>query len=696
MKNTLLNHKYTLDSIKFINRESSLLEFQKRVLAQAEGIQAPLLERLRFLCIVTNNLDEFFEVRIAGIKEQIAAGSSHIDGIPIQTWFKQISANVRTLTLKKYTLLDEILPLLEHEGIYLKTELNWSTQEKIWLEDFFIETLLPLLTPIALDVAHPFPHIENKGLSFIINLDGNDMFDRPISTAILPIPRNLPRIIQLPESLCGSTSHFILLRNIIHAFMDKVFLGAKIIGVYQFRVTRNSHLFIDDEESKNLRTVLQGELEQRHFGKAVRLEVSARCPDHLIEFLSTQFDLKEVDIYRISGMINPTRLNQLFDLVDRPDLQFPSFVARYPKVWSKVENAFSHIRNADILLHHPFECFTPVVELLQAAAIDPKVQAIRMTVYRTGTDSALMQELVKAAKNGIEVNVVVEIMARFDEATNISWATQLEQAGAKIVYGIFGLKTHAKMLLIIRKELDIQQKPFLKYYTHIGTGNYHPRTAKLYTDFGLITANAEIGHDVAAIFLSLSSLGQAPKLKHLWQAPFSLYNNLILAINKEISAAQAGLPAKIIAKMNALLEPLVIEALYKASQAGVKIDLIIRGTCALRPNVIGLSENIRVFSIVGRFLEHTRIFYFYNNSAEDVYLSSADWMNRNLFRRIEIAVPILDLKIKRRIIKEGLRVYLSDNQQSFELNGNDSSYTRRKQKGRAACAQTFLLNSERK
>lgn len=687
MKNTLRS--------RFINRESSLLAFQRRVLAQAENINTPLLERLRFLCIVASNLDEFFEVRVAGIKEQISAGTSKIDGISIQTWLKNVSNEVRAIKTTQYQILSDILPLLLQEGIHLKHEDMWSTEEYHWLENYFMNEILPLLTPIALDVAHPFPHVQNKGLNFIIDLEGKDVFDRPISTAILPIPRNLPRVITLPLNISGAQNNFVLLRDLISAFMHKVFTGVKLKGLHQFRVTRNSHLFIDDEESKNLRLALQGELEQRHFGKAVRLEVSKQCPEYLIEFLKNQFDLLEVDVYRVNGMLNLVRLIQLPDLVDRPDLKFPSFVARYPSIWGKNKDIFSHISNKDILLHHPFECFNPVVELLQAAAIDPDVLAIRMTVYRTGTDSALMEELVKAAKNGKEVNVVVELMARFDEATNLSWAAQLEQAGAKIVYGIFGLKTHAKMLLIIRKETDFNQNSYLKYYTHVSTGNYHPRTAKLYTDFGLFTANTDIGHDISALFLSLSSLGNPPALKYIWQAPFSLYTNILKAIDFEILAAKAGRPARIMAKMNALLETLVIDALYKASQAGVKIDLIVRGPCALRPNVEGLSENIRVISIVGRFLEHSRIYYFYHDGDENVYLASADWMNRNLFRRIEIVVPILDPDIKQRVIKEGLKTYLSDNQQSFELNGNDALYYRRKQRGKTHSAQNFLLTLNR-
>lgn len=679
---------------RFINRESSLLAFQKRVLEQAKNPAIPVLERLRFICIVSSNLDEFFEVRVAGIKEQIFEGTSHIDGIQIHHWFENLNREVREILKEKITVFEDILAILSSEGILLKNKSNWTTAEHTWLECFFTANVLPLLTPIALDVAHPFPHVQNKGLNFIINLEATDIFDHAISVAILPIPPKLTRVITIPEHISGNNSSFVFLRDLIHAFMDKIFIDINIKGIYQFRVTRNSNLFIDDEESKNLRALLQGELEQRNFGKAVRLEVSNECPNALIDFLKQQFKLKEIDVYRIKGTLNLSRLMQLPDLVDRPDLKFPKFVPHNPTLFSKNTNIFERISLQDILLHHPFQSFNPVLELLQAAATDPCVFAIRMTVYRTGTDSTLMQELVKAAKNGKEVNVVVELMARFDEATNLSWAEQLEEAGVKVVYGIFGLKTHAKMLLIVRKEVDLQNHSsigYLKFYSHVGTGNYHPRTAKMYTDFGLLTANQEIGADIAALFMNLSSLGKPPKLKHIWQAPFSLHSNLMEQIEFEITQAQSKRPAYLIAKMNSLLEHSLIDALYRASSAGVKIDLIVRGACSLRPGVKGLSDNIRVVSIVGRFLEHTRVFYFHHAGDENVYISSADWMSRNIFKRIEIAIPILDPKIKYRIIKEGLKNYLADNQNSFELNGNDATYSRHKKRGRSHSAQLFLM-----
>ncbi len=683
MKNQLL----TNDSERFIDREFSLLAFQARVLQLADNADTPLLERFKFLCIVANNLDEFFEVRVAGIKEQIAAGLSKIHHMPSKDWLGQLSQTVRQLTDKQYEILQTLYPLLEQHGIVLKQKMEYTDKELLYLEQAFMQQVLPLLTPITLDVAHPFPHVPNKGLNFIIELEGKDLFGRPFNTAILPIPRNLTRLIKMPVDISNSDYSFVLLRDLITCFMHKVFTGVRVQAIHQFRITRNSHLFIDDEESKNLRLALQGELEQRNFGKAVRLEVSASCPDHLVEFLLNQYELSTMDLYRLSGPINLVRLMQLTEIIDKPELKYPTFVARYPQTWEKSKSIFERIQERDILLHHPFECFTPVVELLEAAADDESVLAIRMTIYRTGMDSLLMETLVRAAKQGKEVNVVVELMARFDEATNISWANQLEQAGAKIVYGVVGLKTHAKMLLIVRKE-----KAGLRYYSHLSTGNYHSKTAKQYTDFGLFTAHNGIGQEIATIFLNLSSLGRMPNLQYLWIAPFNLYTNLMAHIEREIEWAVMGKPAKIIAKMNGLLEPLVIDALYRASQAGVNIQLIVRGPCALRPKVAGLSDNIRVFSVVGRFLEHSRVYYFHHGGEELVYLSSADWMNRNLFRRIEVAIPILDQKIKKRIIREGLVNYLKDNRQSFELDGNTQHYVKRHSRGQPHFAQLSLLS----
>jgi polyphosphate kinase len=457
-------------------------------------------------------------------------------------------------------------------------------------------------------------------------------------------------------------------------------------GCYQFRVTRNSNLFVDEEEVTNLRTKLQGELPQRHFGDAVRLEVAESCSDSMVEFLLDQFGLSRDDLYRVNGPVNLVRLMQVPDWVDRPDLKFPPFTPGLPKAVGKGANIFHSIRHGDILLHHPFQSFAPVIEFLNQASTDPAVVAIKMTVYRTGTDSVLMQSLIRAAQNGKEVTVVVELMARFDEEANIEWATKLEQVGAHVVYGVVGYKVHAKALLIVRRE-----EGHLKRYAHLGTGNYHPRTARLYSDFGLMTANDEITQDVNEVFKQLTGLGKARSLEHVWMAPFTLQPNVVAAIAKEAEAAKAGKKAMVVAKMNSLLEPETIDALYQASQAGVQIELMIRGVCGLRPGVPGLSENIKVHSIIGRFLEHHRTFYFYDGGKESVYLSSADWMYRNFFRRIELAFPILDAKLKKRVINEGLKFYLADNQQSWDMNGDGVYQRRRSARAKPHSAQSDLM-----
>jgi polyphosphate kinase len=458
-----------------------------------------------------------------------------------------------------------------------------------------------------------------------------------------------------------------------------------VLGCYQFRVTRNSDLFVDDEEVKNLRIALQGELPQRHFGDAVRLEVADNCSEVMTEFLLQQFALDRSDLYRVPGIVNLVRLMSVPDQIDRPDLMYPPFQPGLPKVLTKRYDIFESIRKQDILMHHPFQSFSPVIQLLEQAADDPLVVAIKMTVYRTGTDSVLMEHLLRAAGKGKEVTVVVELMARFDEEANLSIASRLEEVGAHVVYGVVGYKTHAKMLMVLRREDHGYRR-----YVHLGTGNYHPRTTRFYSDFGLLTANPEIGDDVNEVFKQLTGLGKASALKHLWQAPFSLHPNMLAAIHREIEAAQSGKSARIIAKMNSLLEPEIINALYEASAAGVSIDLIVRGVCSLRPGVKGLSDNIRVRSVVGRFLEHHRIFYFHANGKQAIYLSSADWMERNFFRRIEICFPVLEPKLKRRVLKEGLKPYLADNAQAWEMNGSGDYRIKTSRRARI-CAQELLL-----
>ncbi len=679
--------------LNFLNRELGILAFNRRVLAQARNPETPLLERLRFLCIVSSNLDEFFEIRVAGLKEQVKLNSvaATPDGLSAQTALRHIGREAHSLVEEQYSLFNrEILPGLAVEGIEFLRRSEWNEAQLEWIKGYFFREVMPVLTPIGLDPSHPFPRLLNKSLNFAVELEGKDAFGRSSGTAIVQAPRVLPRVIRLPQEIGKSEYSFVFLSSVLHEFVGELFSGMHVLGCYQFRVTRNSDLFVDEEEVKNLRATIQGELPQRHFGDAVRLEVSDNCPQTMSDFLLSQFGLGSDDLYCVSGPVNLVRLMQIPDWVQRSDLKFSPFHAGTPKLLKKKLSLFDSIRAGDILLHHPYQSFMPVIHLIDQAADDPHVVAIKMTVYRTGTDSILMQSLLRAAQNGKEVTVVVELMARFDEEANIGWATKLEEIGAHVVYGVVGYKTHSKMLMIVRRE-ETRSGSVLRRYVHLGTGNYHPKTARLYTDFGLLTCNEEMGADVNEVFKQLTGLGLAKTLKHLWQAPFTLHTNTLEAIRAEAAAARAGKRARIIAKMNSLLEPEIINALYAASQAGVKIDLIVRGVCALRPGIKGLSDKIRVRSIIGRFLEHHRVFYFYAGGTEKVFLSSADWMERNFFRRIEIAFPILDKRLKRRVINEGLQVYLTDNQQSWEMDANGGYHPKRVGRSRPRSAQNELI-----
>lgn len=674
----------------FLNRELGQLEFNRRVLAQAEDSSNPLLERLRFLCIVSSNLDEFFEIRVAGLKEKIElkADLTEPDGMTALQTFKHVSQMAHDLVAHQYQLFnEEIIPALEKQGIRFIRRTHWNERQRKWIRDYFFRELMPVLTPIGLDPAHPFPRVLNKSLNFAVELVGKDAFGRNSGTAVVQAPRSLPRVIRMPAEVSGCEYGMVFLSSILHAHVNELFSGMQVMGCYQFRVTRNSDLFVDEEEVKNLREALQGELPHRHFGNAVRLEVADNCSEGIAAFLLEQFGLYQGDLYQVNGPVNLVRLMQVPDWVDRPDLKFPAYASTLPPELAKVTDIFQAIRKGDILLHHPYQPFQPIIDFILQASHDPHVLAIKQTVYRTGTDSVLMQALIDAARRGKEVTVVVELLARFDEEANINWAAKLEEAGAHVVYGVVGYKTHAKMALVVRHE-----DGRLRRYVHLGTGNYHSRTTKLYTDFGLLTCNEETGSDVSDLFGQLTGLGSAGRLHHLWQAPFALHTRMLKAIQKEAAIARTGKPARIIAKMNALLEPQIIQALYAASQAGVKIDLIIRGVCALRPGIPGVSDNIRVRSIIGRFLEHTRIFYFRNGGKQDVYLSSADWMDRNFFRRIEACFPILSPRLKRRVISEGLRPYLKDNCQMWEMKA-DGQYRRKKPRGTIYCAQAQLISS---
>ena len=673
----------------FINRELALLEFQRRVLVQAEDPAVPLLERLKFLCIVSSNLDEFFEIRVSGIKEQIKMNipGAGPDGKSPREVFQAIGRVAHELVARQYQLLnDTIIPELEREGIKFLRRSEFTEAQSQWVRDYFFREMMPVLTPIGLDPAHPFPRVFNKSLNFAVELEGRDAFGRDARVAIVQAPRILPRIIKLPAELSnGHRTTFVFLTSILHEHVRELFSGMHVLGCYQFRVTRNSDLFVDEEDVKDLRHALQGELPQRHFGDGVRLEVADDCSPQMAEFLLQQFGLGADDLYQVNGPVNLVRLMQVPSEVDREDLLYPPFRAGFPAALAKRVGMLEAIRAGDILLHHPYQSFAPVVRFLQEAAEDPNVVAIKQTVYRTGTDSVLMEALIEAARNGKEVTAVVELKARFDEEANINWAARLEEVGAHVVYGVVGHKTHAKMLMVVRRE-----DGKLKRYVHLGTGNYHPRTARAYTDFSLFTADEQVCADVNQVFNQLTSLGKAGKLTYLWQSPFTLHQRTIESIRAEAQLARDGKQGRIIAKMNALLEPDTIEALYEAGLAGVKIDMIVRGVCALRPGVEGLSENIRVRSIVGRFLEHHRVFYFRGDGEEHVYLSSADWMDRNFFRRIELCFPVLDKKLKARVIREGLQAYLADNVQAWEM-AADGAYVRKQPGKTRHSAQEELL-----
>ncbi len=671
----------------YINRELSLLEFNRRVLAQSKDESVPLLERLRFLCIASAVLDEFFEIRVAGLKQQEAYGATQRgpDNMSPSEQLRHIYDVVPELVAEQYRVLNrELLPKLDRQGIRLLEQNDWNAKQKQWLTRYFKGELAPVISPMALDPAHPFPEPLNKSLCFIVDLEGEDAFGRKLGKAIVQAPRSLPRVVRLPDACAQTPNEFVMLSTIIEYHVEALFPGMRASGCYQFRVTRNSDLFVDMEEVDDLLRAVEGELSSRRYGDAVRLEIADDCPDDLAAFLSAQFQLAREDVYRCDGPVNLMRLSAVPDLVDRPELKFPGFTPSISDQVRQSEDMFEAIRQGDMLLHHPFESFAPFVDFLRQASADPQVLAIRQTLYRTGTESAVVEALTRAAANGKEVLVVIELRARFDEEANIELANHLQKAGAQVVYGVVGHKTHAKMGMVIRRE-----GRSLKRYVHLGTGNYHTRTTRLYTDYGLFTCNDGIGQDVQKLFQQLSSMGKTSRLKLILQSPFTLHKSVLAYIDREIEAARRKKPARIFAKMNSLVEPQVIQALYRASQAGVKVDLVVRGVCALRPGVKGVSERIQVRSVVGRFLEHTRVFYF-ENSDPGLYLSSADWMGRNFFNRVETCFPILDEQLEQRILAE-LRLYLEDNCQSWVLQ-TDGTYVQQKAPAsKRRCAQEQLL-----
>ena len=653
-------------------RELSLLAFNRRVLAQARDEGVPLLERLRFLCIVSSNLDEFFEVRMAWLKKESQLNPHMLldNGTTPAETMAAAAAEAKKLIQEQYELFNqELIPALRQEGIFFYPRRQWTEQQRAWIESYFDRELLPILTPLGLDPAHPFPRLLNKSLNFVVSLSGKDAFGRASGMAVVQAPRILPRVVKLPEEL--SEGHgFVLLSSILHAYVHKLFPGMDVEGCYQFRLTRNSELTVDEEDLTNLRAAVQTELRERQYGDEVRLEVADNCPSHVAEFLLAQCNLSPNELYQVVGPVNLVRLMAVPDMVDRPDLKFAPFSPGLPKDVRKDQPMPEVLKQHDVLLHHPYQSIAPTVRFIQEAAADPDVVAIKMTIYRTGTHSDLARALIAAANAGKQVTVVVELMARFDEENNVNWARRLESAGAHVVYGVFGYKVHAKMALVIRREGG-----YLKRYTHLGTGNYHQGTSRIYTDFGLLTADEAITADVNAIFMEITGLGQPTRLNKLYQSPFTLSPMLLERIAAETAEARAGRPARIIAKMNSLIEPGIIRALYEASRAGVQIDLIVRGMCTLRPGVPGLSENIRVRSIIGRLLEHSRVFYFHSGGREELFIASADWMGRNFFRRIEICTPVENPAIKQRIMREALTLALADNRKAW-LMQPDGSYIR--------------------
>jgi polyphosphate kinase len=674
------------DPTLYFNRELSQLDFNFRVLAQAQDPRVPLLERLRYLCISCTNLDEFFEIRAATVRHAqdfnipVAA-----DGMSPATVLKQIHDRAAELVDAQYRCWNEVLrPSLNEAGVRVLSRDQWSARQTRWLRAYFRNEVMPVLSPLGLDPAHPFPKILNKSLNIVVVLKGKDAFGRAGHLAIVRAPRSLPRIIQLPQKISGGEHDFVFLSAVLSAFVDELFPGLDVKGAYQFRVTRNSELIVDEEEVENLALALRDELIGRGYLRAMRLEIARDCPKPIVRTLLENFELPENAVYRIDGPVNLNRVIQVYDLVQRPELKYPAFQQRNLR---DMDAIFERIHDGDILLHHPFDSFTPVVELIRQAAEDPNVLAIKQTLYRTGRDSLIVDHLVQAARNGKDVTVVVELRARFDEEANLGFADRLQQAGVQVVYGVVGYKTHAKMLLIVRRE---GRK--LRRYVHLGTGNYHAGTARAYTDLALITADADIGSDVHQIFQQLSSMAPAVKLRRLLQSPFTLHAGVLERIERESRHARNGKPARIIAKMNALNEPQVVRALYAASQAGVQIDLIVRGACTLRPGIPGVSDNIRVRSIVGRFLEHSRVYWFDNNGDSELFCASADWLERNLLRRVETCFPLLDPELSARAKTESLDNYLADNLDAWVLQP-DGRYVRLSPEDDAAphSAQASLL-----
>ena len=684
-KPTSLTSHDSNSGIDLLDRDVSILAFNERVLDWAKRPEVPLLERLRYLCIVSSNLDEFFEVRAD--LHMSAFRNSDEKGIYNTKTFETVYNTARDLVNEQYSLYNAfLLPSLQKEGIKILSHADRNLVQKKWVRDYFKREVNPLLVPVGLDPAHPFPQVANKSLNFIVQLSGKDAFGRSNDIAIVKVPRVLPRVIPLPAKVAGHGKAFVLLSSVIRAHLNDLFPGREVGQFSQFRVTRNSDLSVDEDEVENLRTALRKGLQHRQYGQALRLEVSDSCSEHLSDFLLKQFSLPKSALFRAAGPVNLVRLSQLIDLVDDPALLFPAYQSSFPKQLKQGESIFARMQKGDVLIHQPFESFDGVLAFLKEAVEDPQVLAIKQTIYRTGSDPAMMNLLREAVRRGKEVTAVVELKARFDEEANINWAEQLESVGAQVVYGVVGLKTHAKMLLVTRREGRV-----LKRYGHLSTGNYNPRTAKLYTDLSYLTSDVRMTADMETLFVHLASPSRLGKMNKLWAAPFFLQKNMVEKIDAVGAAAAKGLPARIVAKMNSLTDPVLVHALISAGQKGAQIDLIVRGACMLPAGIPGKTDNIRVRSIIGRFLEHSRVFFFEADSVQDIYLSSADWMTRNMTRRVELAWPVLELSLRQRLIDECLLAYLHDTRNAWTLDA-DGKYRRVEKQGRKPqSAQALLL-----
>jgi polyphosphate kinase len=672
--------------IPLLDRDHSILAFNERVFDWARRQDVPLLERLRYLCIVSANLDEFFEVR-AEPHLSAKQKSDHV-GVYTVGSFERLSAAVHALVERQYELYNnELMPAFEKRGIKIVAHGERNVAQRRWVKRYFDSDVRPLLIPVGLDPSHPFPQVANKSLNFIVRHVGHDAFGRENDVSIVKVPRVLPRLIRMPAELSGKRKLFVSLSSVIRAHLEELFPGREVSQFSQFRVTRHSDLAVDEEDVKNLRTALRQGLQHRHYGQAVRLEVSSGCSDYLAAFLLKQFDLPQEALYRVHGPVNLVRLNQLVDLVDDPRLRFPAYTACYPTQLVRDHAIFEQLKRGDVIIHQPYESFDGVLYFLREAVHDPQVLAIKQTIYRTGSDSELMDLLREGVRRGKEVMVVLELKARFDEEVNIDWAEKLESIGVQVLYGVVGLKTHAKMMHITRRE-----GKYLKRYAHLSTGNYNPVTARLYTDLSHLTANAALTADIENVFVHLAGQSRLPRLHRLWLSPLYLHRKLIGKIEALGSAAAEGKPARIIAKMNALTDEALIRALISAGKNGVKIDLLVRGACMLPAQVTGETDNIHVRSIIGRFLEHSRVFYFRQGDEEELYLSSADWMNRNMLRRVELVWPIDDPAQRQRIVEECLVPCLHDNVDAWDMRP-DGSYVRARQDARhpAQSAQTALM-----